>query len=411
MNTIWMRGQCTDQDFVSPQQENDVQQQFQNLIGGPLSSLQEYEELKGKAKAGDLQAQTRLGVSYLYGVDGLFPPDVDRGLETLYNAGTKGFAQAFCIIGRYWSLEGHERKAYPWFERASQMGDAGACWERAIRLESGKGVPKDFEAALKYYKTATEYGDPRAAHNLGLLYLSGKGVKKDKAKARDLFEKAAKGHVGEAHYQLSILHEDAGDIQKARDTLLHAAKIDTPIAQYNLGLQYLSKKMEPKNKKISAEKEAAKWIIKAAHFDIAEAQVTCAYMFHKGIGVDQSDKDAAEWFHEAAKHKNEFALFLSAYYLHSGIGYDDKANVAASKEHLHTLSQEGSLLASSLLACDSKTLAIRLRSIAENSLAAFSLTSATQEIKNFSSPKGKEVQEEAARDTARESTGESASEP
>ena len=151
MNTIWMRGQCTDQDFVSPQQENDVQQQFQNLIGGPLSSLQEYEELKGKAKAGDLQAQTRLGVSYLYGVDGLFPPDVDRGLETLYNAGTKGFAQAFCIIGRYWSLEGHERKAYPWFERASQMGDAGACWERAIRLESGKGVPKDFEAVREFF--------------------------------------------------------------------------------------------------------------------------------------------------------------------------------------------------------------------------------------------------------------------
>lgn len=68
-------------------------------------------------------------------------------------------------------------------------------------------------------------------------------MKKDLEKAKELLEQAAQGHVGEAYYQLSILQEKEGKRDEALESLITAAKVDTPIAQYNLAILYLKKKV------------------------------------------------------------------------------------------------------------------------------------------------------------------------
>lgn len=122
---------------------SNLSQFMYEKMGGPAGSYEDYRKMLDQSELGDLNALCRLGITYLEGVDGLVAKDVDKGLELLYSAGMKGFASAFYIMGCYWAAETVETRAYPWFERAAEMGDSSAMYELAIRLSEGKGVVKN----------------------------------------------------------------------------------------------------------------------------------------------------------------------------------------------------------------------------------------------------------------------------
>ena len=55
----------------------------------------------------------------------------------------------------------------------------------------GDGVPRDYDAARRFYEQGAALGNDAAINGLGVLYSNGYGVALDNRKALQLFEKAA----------------------------------------------------------------------------------------------------------------------------------------------------------------------------------------------------------------------------
>ena len=87
----------------------------------------------------------------------------EAGLEA-YEAGK--YKQAF---GNWWPLaiKGH----------AKSQASLG------LLYYSGRGAPRDYAKALRWFSVAAEKGQPTAQFFMGLLYFYGKGVKKDLGRA------------------------------------------------------------------------------------------------------------------------------------------------------------------------------------------------------------------------------------
>ena len=132
-------------DLPTEAEQRKIQQLVHDELGGTVATIEDLEQQKAKIEAGDLHAMSRLGVSYLQGVDGLIPPDPEKGLELLYKSGIRGNAIAFSTIARYWAIQGFDRKAFEWFEKAANMGEPTAQWELGDRYERGLGVRRNFK--------------------------------------------------------------------------------------------------------------------------------------------------------------------------------------------------------------------------------------------------------------------------
>jgi TPR repeat protein len=121
-------------------------------------SPQEIASTKRKALAGDVDAQTKLGVCYL--------------------SGKCGFAQDYA-------------EARSWLQKAATMGNPTAQVNLGDVYEMGLGVPVDYALALEWFRKAATRGDAGGSYSLGSMYASGKGVTRDLAEAHSWYEKAA----------------------------------------------------------------------------------------------------------------------------------------------------------------------------------------------------------------------------
>jgi TPR repeat protein len=72
----------------------------------------------------------------------------------------------------------------------------------------GRGVPRDYAQAVKWYRQAAAQKDPRAERNLGLMYLSGRGVPLDEPQGVAWLEKAAAQGDALAKASLSAVGEN-----------------------------------------------------------------------------------------------------------------------------------------------------------------------------------------------------------
>jgi TPR repeat protein len=70
------------------------------------------------------------------------------------------------------------------------MGNATGMWSIGILYEKGKGFPKDYSEAMKWYKKAADLGLTEAMKAIGDLYKEGKGVPKDLAEAEKWYKMA-----------------------------------------------------------------------------------------------------------------------------------------------------------------------------------------------------------------------------
>ena len=52
-----------------------------------------------------------------------------------------------------------------------------------VMYAKGKGVPEDYQEAVKWCRMAAEQGEAKAQYNLGRMYYEGKGVPEDYVKA------------------------------------------------------------------------------------------------------------------------------------------------------------------------------------------------------------------------------------
>jgi TPR repeat protein len=108
---------------------------FVMLLAAPAVKGGEIEDLTTKAKAGDVEAQLKLGSLYVSG----------RGVKK------------------------NSAEAAVWFQSAAEKGNAAAQRQMARMHLAGAGVPKDNEAAYRWAVRAANQGDPAAKQILTFL--------------------------------------------------------------------------------------------------------------------------------------------------------------------------------------------------------------------------------------------------
>ncbi len=90
---------------------------------------------------------------------------------------------------------------------AAREGDARAQTWVGVMHGEGKGVARDYQAAVRWLGRAASQGYSEAEFRLGVIHEFGHGVAEDKARARAYYEGAANhGHV-EAQIRLGELYE------------------------------------------------------------------------------------------------------------------------------------------------------------------------------------------------------------
>jgi len=138
------------------------------------------------AKAGNAEAQFRLGVMYGNG-DGV-GLDYEQARAWFEKAIVQGHENATITLAWMYAngtgVEVDEQRARELYLEAAGKGSAKAQYVVATMFRFAQyGLKKDMEAAVQWYVKAADQGMPTAQFALGKLLMEGKGVMQDDAAA------------------------------------------------------------------------------------------------------------------------------------------------------------------------------------------------------------------------------------
>ena len=194
-----------------------------------------------------------------------------------------------------------------------------AWWEGAdglmIQAEAVESEDKLSEA-LSLYEKAAQLGNAGAQYICGEMYDDGKGTAVDYAKALYWYEKAAKQNHLLAQLECRKMYEKgegtAVDEAKALYWLEKAAEQGNPYDQYECGKMYddgrgLRHGGTPKDKDKAAK--ALYWYEKAAEQGHEDAQLTCSLWYDNGYGTTVNKAKALYWMEKRAERGDATAQF------------------------------------------------------------------------------------------------------
>ncbi|MCT4654537.1 MAG: hypothetical protein N4A65_01875 [Cohaesibacter sp.] len=243
--------------------------------------------------AGPLRAlaEVKLQSDYAFGSDEgnehAMPTEYLRSLARL---AALGQVRAQRLLGwHYYSglwIKKDGERAFYWYEKAAQSGDANAQLALYSMLRNGFGILKDEKLAIEWLHRSAENGWPDSQVLLGVRYEKGSFVEKDPLKAFRLFEKAAQQESGYGLFALAHAYERgvgvSSDWEKAQDLYLKAAEEGYHAAQTRIGLDYL--------RGSGVEKDidkAVKWLLRARNNGSAEAAYELGGIYLRGNAKTQ----------------------------------------------------------------------------------------------------------------------------
>ena len=166
-----------------------------------------FAESRAAAERGDAEAQYRLGLSYVIGVE--VPEDVALAAAWFRRAAEQGHAAAQSALGVAYDdgdgVQQDHAAAVAWYRRAAAQGHAGAQNNLGFMYATGRGVPRGYAEAVAWWRRAAERGNAVALYNLGLAYASGDGVPLDYTAAHMWLSLAGSRGDGEAGELRDIL--------------------------------------------------------------------------------------------------------------------------------------------------------------------------------------------------------------
>ena len=96
----------------------------------------------------------------------------------------------------------------------AEEGDASAQSKLGAMYDNGKGVPQEYNKAMKWYTRAAEQANADAQFSLGMMYHKGKGVLQDYNIATKWYKLAAEQGYAQAQFYLGVMyHRGAGVLQ------------------------------------------------------------------------------------------------------------------------------------------------------------------------------------------------------
>lgn len=245
--------------------------------------------LEMAANAGSAQAQFRLGLEYM-----LNDNDVEAG--KYYEMGAaQDHPGCLIYMGNYLycgsqNISQDSVKAYNYFCRAANQGNALANYKKGICCMLGRGTPQNKSEAFVSFKKAQELGCEEMWSELGECYLEGIGTDIDMQQAMHCFHQGADGktkcpycawklglvyagtydqnqfdlplaerylkiwadgdddqHKADAQFVLGLAYDHVGNTQQALKRWEQAASNGSSSAQYNIGVMYFNGQQVPKD--------------------------------------------------------------------------------------------------------------------------------------------------------------------
>ena len=100
------------------------------------------------------------------------------------------------------------------WEKAAELGDAGAAFRLGEEYFDAKVVDRDLELVLRYWQQSAAGQDPRGITDLAGLYDYGNGVSPDRQKAAELYAAAAKMGFPAAMFNIAAMLEVGEEVEK-----------------------------------------------------------------------------------------------------------------------------------------------------------------------------------------------------
>jgi TPR repeat protein len=170
-----------------------------------------------------------------------------------------------------------------WFQKAADLGHAGAQSILSNALRTGSKGPVNLIDSAKYSKLAAAQGEVSGFINLAIFYENGDGgLEKDLEEAAQNWEKAAELGHRIAMFNTGVNYETGAGVSKS----------------------YL---------------EAMKWYKKCvdAHGSV-EAIMKIAAFHQQGLGVVANDSEAAKYYEQGVSKGNAVAMFNLGYFHEEG---------------------------------------------------------------------------------------------
>lgn len=140
--------------------------------------------IQADAAAGHSDAIATLGWMHETG-NGL-PADAAKAASYYRTATAKGDAFGQWRLGVMIDegrIPGSLDKAVALFRRAAAQKSPGAMASLGVMHATGRGVARDFEAAMRYYQAAARMGSAHGLEGIGVLYANGQGVERNMGEA------------------------------------------------------------------------------------------------------------------------------------------------------------------------------------------------------------------------------------
>ncbi|KAG0263205.1 hypothetical protein BGZ95_003871 [Linnemannia exigua] len=192
--------------------------------------------------------------------------------------------------------------AMAWYLKAADQGDSQGQSKVGLLYRDGLGVKQNHATAIKWYLKAAEQGDVIAQCNIAYSYEEGDGVEQDYSQARDWYLRAANQGYALGQCNLGYLYEHGQGVSKnyalAMELYLKAAEQGHGAAQLNIGNMYQSGRGVPAD-----YSKAMEWYLKSADQGKAQAQYRIGMFYKEGLGVAKDDAKAMEWFKKAADQR------------------------------------------------------------------------------------------------------------
>ena len=184
--------------------------------------------------------------------------------------------------------------------RMAEEGDARAQAELGERYEEGRGIERDYGAAVLWYRRSAEQGDARAQGSLGSMYVNATGVPRDDEEALRWFRRAAEQGGPRGQNGLGYMYGTGRVVRRDEEEAVRwyrrAAEQGHALGQTNLGYMYSNGRGVRRD-----DEEAVRWYRRAAEQGDAGGQNDLAYMYSNGRGVRRDDEEAARWFRRSAE--------------------------------------------------------------------------------------------------------------
>ena len=189
----------------------------------------------------------------------------------------------------------------------AEAGEPLAQTKTADNYATGRGVPVNFQEAVKWYRKAAEQNEPRAQYNLGYMYYNSEALPRDYKKAVYWFTKAAEQGNSGAQCNLGLMYENGEGVEEndeiAVEWFRKAAVQGEPMAQFNMGWMYANGTGVQKN-----ASKALEWYRKASFSGHIEAPSFVAIIYDAGNGVKMDKIAAYAWWLIGAKRGDEAPL-------------------------------------------------------------------------------------------------------